>query len=350
MLSHDHTIGRGAWTGPGRRGLRTYQFPSRLLFFIILGFWLSGFAYSAAGLPDYDSYQVIYQSLDLGWGPLFLALNYLGTWLHMDYSEFRQAILLLSLTGFCWALLVFLRNSRISNPVRINRKFFFNIGTILIGSVALPVFLLEFFVIRIRSGLSLAIVSLAFAISFNTRCKAKKSSTLAAIALLALAYGIHGFATATAAYLLFSPLLFAAIYFRKSSIVPGYFFRALALAAILAGSIIVVAVIGVAHEERGANLDSPLNSARLGALSALPVLIFVVNRVRRWGVDVIGHPRKTSPEVRQKGPELPSINGVCSCGSISPPSHIFLWLWSFSCPMKAVCSTTRVKRLSVYSR
>src|SRR5437870_10639488 len=92
-LKHESTPTRGA----GGMG------STLSLMLLTIGvFWLASLIFSAEGLPDYESYEQIYEIDALNFSlassePLFVAIIQAGKFFGLDYEQFRSATLLVSI-------------------------------------------------------------------------------------------------------------------------------------------------------------------------------------------------------------------------------------------------------------
>lgn len=256
-----------------------HRFPLQRVVLLSLLLWALSFVFSAEGLPDYDSYKRIYKLVTSGylfeWGPFFVYLNYIGKYFRLNYDQFRSAILFLSLTNFVAALFIFSRKLR-GAVLRCRKQcMFFTILVGLIFAFTFTVFFFEFFVIRIRSGLSLSMVFLAFSLFWPGKKKSSKLRFLVVVILLWLAFATHLWTASILVYFVFYPVALSLLYSKSSFARQGYFFGILSFYAVLIPAVLTVYVVLEMSFYRGAHLFSKLNVFRLIALSIIPLVIVV---------------------------------------------------------------------------
>jgi len=260
---------------PEKYWVRWFQLQRMFLLTLVLG--TLGFVFSAQGLPDYDSYKRIYNSVSgyyfFGWEPFFVYLNYLGKYFLLNYDEFRSAILFLSLTNFATALYIFSRKLRGTVLQCRKQSMFFTILVELIFAFAFTIFFFEFFIIRIRAGLSLSMVFLAFSLFWPGKSKASKPMFLVIAILLCLAFATHLWTASSLVYFIFYPFALSLLYSKGSFARQGYFFRILLFHAVLIPAVLAFYVVLKMSVYR--NRFSELNVFRLIALSVIPLIIAV---------------------------------------------------------------------------
>ena len=228
-----------------------------LIEFIFLFFLGIFFTFYPVINPDFDAYYSIYSTADLGgdWEIFFIYLNHFFREAGFSYDQFRLSILLFSLTGL-WLLFLKLKPA-------VKTKSFFSVYSIIM-TISLFVFVLEYFVIRIRAGLSIGI--LMWALYFFIDKKWYKQ--LVALFMLLLAYFTHQQTTSLLSVFIFFPLVFAM--YGKNSNLKRYAYL----------SILFLLTFGCfyylneAYVLRGEHLYSQLNSVRLFALTVIPLLIY----------------------------------------------------------------------------
>lgn len=269
-----------------------YSFPTRfhkngigasrvqLMLFVMGVFLIAAFNFSAKELPDYESYEGIYliaglnywlESKDLTFVSLVKFTQSLG----MDYDEFRTVVRLISAGVLSIAWLYIHRWVKTVNNAGggINLKVRPVTGIVLLA--ALMVFLVEMFLVRIRGGLALSLMCLAFASHITAK---RPLGNLAVTLVLAyVSYDTHANTAIVLGYFLFSPFIFDALLLgskeTQSSIIS---FRRGVLSYCVIVLISFVLIIGVSAMsiERGEHLASPLNAFRLFCLSVVPLIIF----------------------------------------------------------------------------
>lgn len=262
---------------PEKYGMRRLPILRVLLLTLVLG--TLGFVFSAQGLPDYDSYKRIYNSVSgyyfLGWEPFFVYLNYLGNYFLLNYDEFRSVILFLSLTNFAAALYIFSRKLRGTVLQCRKQSMFFTILVGLIFIFSFTIFFFEFFIIRIRAGLSLSMVFLAFSLFWPGKSKACKLRYLIIAILLCLAFATHLCTASSLVYFIFYPFALSLLYSKGSFARQGYFFRILLFYAVLIPAVLLIYMVVEMSVYRGNKLFSELNVFRLIAFSVIPLIIAV---------------------------------------------------------------------------
>jgi len=241
--------------------------------------WALSFAFSAEELPDYDSYNRMYELASsyyiFGGGPFFVYLNYLGEYFLLNYDKFRAVILFLSLTNFIAALYIFSRKLRGAVLRCRKQSMLFMLLVELIFAFAFTVFFLEFFIIRIRPGLSLSMVFLAFSLFWSGKKKSIKLRFPVAAILLGLAFATHLWTTSILVYFTFYPVALSLLYSKRSFDRQGHFLAIISFFAVLIPAILMVYVLLQMSVYRGAHLFSKLNVFRLIALSIIPMVIIL---------------------------------------------------------------------------
>lgn len=256
-----------------------HRFPLQRVVLLSFVLWALSFVFSAEEFPDYDSYKRIYESVAsyhlFGWGPFFVYLNYLGKYFLLDYDEFRSVILFLSLTNFVAALYIFSRKLRGAVLRCRKQSMFFAILAGLIFAFAFTVFFFEFFVVRIRAGLSLSMVLLAFSLFWPDKKKSSKLRFIVVAILLGLAFATHLWTASILVYFIFYPAALSLLYSKSSFARQGYLFGIISFFAVLTPAVLTVYVVLGMSIYRGAKLFSELNVFRLIALSSIPLVIVV---------------------------------------------------------------------------
>lgn len=210
--------------------------------------------------PDYDAYSAIYSNAELGgdWEVFFIYINHLFREAGFAYDQFRLLILLFSITG------LFLLLSRLK-PINETKRFFSIYS--LVMAIGLVVFVLEYFVIRIRAGLAIGMFMWALYF-FNRKSWYKE---LMALVMLVLSYFTHQFTTSMLMVFVFIPWVFT-IYGESSRLKNSVYM----------GLLIFIAVgclyyLNATYELRGDNLFSPLNPVRAFSLTIMPLAIYCVS-------------------------------------------------------------------------
>lgn len=210
--------------------------------------------------PDYEAYSVIYSTSELGgdWEIFYIYLNHLFREAGFSYDQFRLFILLFSITG------LFLLLSRLK-PIN-ETKGFLSIYS-LIMAVGLVVFVLEYFVIRIRAGLAIGMFMWALYF-FNRKSWYKE---LMALVMLVLAYFTHQFTTSMLMVFVFIPWIFT-IYGKPSKLKKSVYMGFLIF--VTSGCLYY---LNATYALRGDNLFSPLNPIRALSLTIIPLVIYFIS-------------------------------------------------------------------------
>lgn len=207
--------------------------------------------------PDYEAYSVIYSTADLGgdWEIFYLFLNHSFREAGFTYDQFRLLILLFSLSGLWLAL------SKLKPAIK--AKSFFSAYS-LIMAISLVVFVLEYFVIRIRAGLSIGILMWALYF-FNSK---KWHNQFIGLAMLTLSYLTHFLSASILSIFIFTPWLFA-VYVKNSKLKNNIY-----SAMLIFLSLACLYYLNDTYQQRGENLYSQLNPFRLLTLTFIPILIY----------------------------------------------------------------------------
>jgi hypothetical protein len=210
--------------------------------------------------PDYVAYSVIYSTADLGgdWEVFYIYLNHFFREAGFTYDQFRLFILLFSLTGL-WLLLL-----KLKPPLK--AKSFFSAYS-LIMVISLAVFVLEYFVIRIRAGLSIGILMWALYF-FNSKYSYKK---FIGLVMLMLAYFTHQLTVSVLSIFIFTPWLFA-VYGKNSKLKNIIYFAILFFL-----TFVCLYYLNDTYAQRGEKLFSQLNPIRLLSLSFIPIVIYFMS-------------------------------------------------------------------------
>lgn len=212
-------------------------------------------------LPDYESYERIFTDAVLGgdWEILFVALAYLFTHIGLSYSDFRDFILVTSSLSLLLTLRAIDRQrlgaARFANDVIFYHLFL---------TFVLLVFFLEYFVIRIRAGLAIGVISLAFYFFLS----GGRMGRLAAVVLVVLSFFVHQFTSIILAILVIFPIAWSSM--------PKFFLRKKSLFYLVSAFVACMVLFGIqtTFESRGENVFSSLNSVRFLAISVIPLIIY----------------------------------------------------------------------------
>ena len=192
------------------------------------------------------------------WEIFFIYLNHFFREAGFTYDQFRLFILLFSLSGLWLALAKF-------KPA-VKAKSFFSAYS-LIMAISLVVFVLEYFVIRIRAGLSIGI--LMWALYFFSSKELYKH--FIGLALLTLAYFTHQNTVSILSIFIFIPWLFA-LFGKNSKLKNSIYFTILFFLTI--GSLYF---LNDTYILRGEHLFSQLNPIRLLVLTVMPLMIYFIS-------------------------------------------------------------------------
>lgn len=252
-----------------RRGQRTAPVLWVLLSTMGL-FCAASFVAPVSGNPDYEPYQEIYEIGAENFAsdaPLFFAANQAAKLIGLDYDQFREATLLVSLVLLGAAVLRFGRRAGYATWGEISP----GLGVLplsLIAAVGLSIFLVEFLEVRIRAGLALSVVALAFSLYLSSRRPNSVVNLLAVSILLVGAYAVHASTALVLGYLLFAPAAYELVSSKLR-----HFSHAVWFGLVPAVSFCLVYFASLQSGERGEQLVSPLNAARLAAVSIVPLLL-----------------------------------------------------------------------------
>lgn len=250
--------------------------PSRV--FIMLAasactFWVLSQVITVEVLPDFSAYERIYESEAENFAAspterYFAAAVRWATAAGLSYMDFRHAVLVASVGLFLLAAYLvdnWASRNRARDLPELNIAFM----TLVLAPAAI-VFFFEFFLIRIRAGIAIALVSMAFALYFTGRRGGLAGALLPGL-LLMLSYGMHGFTTAVLGYLLFAPFIYHPLYRRVKLTGVGRADVTAITALITLVSVWIVLTVAGLSEARGEHMSSPLNTVRLMAVAALPL-------------------------------------------------------------------------------
>lgn len=254
------------------------------MLFIMGVFLIASFLLSAKELPDYESYEGIFLIGGLNYWLQFKDLTFVSLIkftqsLGMDYDEFRIVIRLISAGALSVAWLYINRWIRVVNAAEdgVNKNVHPVIAIVFL--LALMVFFVEMFVVRIRGGLALSLMCLAFA-SRMTAQRPNGIGTLAVTLTLAyFSYDTHANTAIVLGYFLFSPLIFEALLLRSKGTqlsIISFIRGLLSYSVIILISFALIVGVSTMSVERGDHLASPLNAFRLFCISIVPLIIFGV--------------------------------------------------------------------------
>lgn len=209
----------------------------------------------ATQLPDYDSYQRIYNeaSLEGAWEVAFVALCYFASLEGLDYDIFRWSI-------FIFDCSVSLAAFELIKKTSSNNNNKFSLLTILVIGFVFFSLILEFYEVRIRAGFafSLALLGAILLIKY-------KSYSLLSL-FVVLAANVH---LATVAFLVITlASIFLFVLAEKNG------FRKMANTFVYLGAFTLYIILLTSSESRGEELVSELNPARFFMLGVFPVIVF----------------------------------------------------------------------------
>lgn len=255
------------------RERRSAPASHKLLFFVLI---LLGFIFQITNhtreLPDYESYMYIYENSSLafisGWDPAFVGLAAICNALGISYDEFRGIVAAISIASLITAFTTIRKAYAIKPQGGIS-----NFPHLVFLIICTPIFYLEFFVVRIRGGISLSLSVLALSLFLSYAKTKKKSAILMAALFFALSYFCHAFTASVLILLLFIPATLSTLKIRPDSlkIKIGFFIAGIALITSLVQN----------NSGRGEHLFSELNFYRLFAISAIPLLLITIDKFQR---------------------------------------------------------------------
>jgi hypothetical protein len=216
-------------------------------------------------LPDYEIYSNIYRDSTLGgkWEILFVALNYYSKYIGLTYEIFRFLLYIFCL-GSLYFFLVQLskfRKSQKSNLITIFSFIFY--------LFVLSVFILEFFIIRIRAGLSIALIILGIGIALSSSKIIFR--TLVVLLAFVLAFFIHKSTTVILVFMIGMPALGVTLNRRT---IFGSQRQANILLVFLAAALLY-SLVFTQTQERSGQVVSLLNPVRFFAIGVVPFLLFL---------------------------------------------------------------------------
>lgn len=274
-------------------GRRASRLP---LILLTMGlFLIAGLIFSAENLPDYESYEQIYDIGGINFllvskELLFVAFIQFIKYLGLDYEQFRAVILLVSIGILSLSLFQvdrWLRAVNYKSDIAILKM---HPLMMIFTSAALLVFLLEFFQVRIRGGLSLSLIALSFSFYLTASRPNALRNIAVTFALFFLAYGIHASTALMLGYLLFAPILYGVFFSRLRRLQPAilsFVLRYVVYCIIVSASFFLVIMVSIQSEERGENVFSPLNGFRLFCISVVPLLLVIFSRFSKPNTGVV---------------------------------------------------------------
>lgn len=234
-------------------------------------FFLSKYSFS-----DYTSYEVIYEYANVylgwgrpdyeGWNRAFIVLLQLTSSWEISYTEFRLFVVALGIVYFV-------------NLVRKPPFYISNqraVFIIWIYFLLLPIFLLEFYVVRLRAGLSILLFFCGFVLEWPA-CRRRISvpGRLRQGICLAGSAALH-----EATFLVLVVFLAMPYAFMRYSPRRWRFRPAILFVGMLLIWLVVFYIVVAFSDMRGAHLFSQLNWFRFLALTFFPVAIFLLFDLR----------------------------------------------------------------------
>ena len=228
---------------------------------ILIAYFLS---IDQSKLPDYDAYEKIYNGILSGenWEIFFVFVNSAFQKNGFSYFTFRSFILILS-SIILWVTLARLPSTTINQSII---KRCANTALILF---VLAVFVFEYFIIRIRAGLAIALILISFTslISINNIFR-----WILAVLFILLAFHTHKSTTVILTIFVGMPYIAATL--KLSQKRKNILFNS---AAILAVSFLLY-TLNSEFGLRGEHLSSPLNPTRFVMLSIIPLLMLITTK------------------------------------------------------------------------
>jgi hypothetical protein len=145
----------------------------------------------------------------------------------------------------------------------------------LIFAFGFTIFFFEFFVIRIRAGLSLSMVFLAFSLFWPAKKKSSELKFIVIAILLGLAFATHLWTASILVYFVFYPAALSLLCTKSSFARQRYFLGIILLYAVLIPAVLTVYVVSEMSIYRGEHLFHKLNIFRLITLFGIPLVIIV---------------------------------------------------------------------------
>lgn len=260
------------------RPLRGSQLVRGATLFSLVAVLIGEFVYSPAALPDYESYQGIYNIGGENFattfnGVVFAKFVELSRATGLDYVAFRHLQRLVSIALLLWALI---RINRWAAVVRgqAGHPLLGSLGLSVLLGGAVYVFGLEFFQVRIRAGLSISLISCAFALLLTRRGSFPFWRVLLVGLLTLLAFGAHMFTGIILFYMLMLPMALSAFVRALRRHLAPWLMLGVSGALFLSAALAFLLYLTTnASDIRGADLTSPLNRVRLLAIGVIPVLL-----------------------------------------------------------------------------
>jgi len=274
--------------------LIAHTYPFKAILTLVILFLISSSYFSQNNLPDFEAYESIFSSVSdefsvTSWEPAFMMLSYFSREsLSLSYIEFRFVLLTFSLSCLLSGLYLIQRNSIQSRDFILKG---YTISKLLLDFIilsAILVFLFEFYMIRVRSGLAISLFVLSIPFFYGIRDQLGGVRFFLAILLWLLAFFVHKQTTIVLTYFFLFPIVFA-LYLVRSRVhrlwISSPVIKSIAFLFL---SILIIWVVAINSIDRGEHLYSSLNLVRLIALSAVPLSIalafWVNNRYQGFNI------------------------------------------------------------------
>ena len=230
--------------------------PSLATIFLILVIFFSWIDQS--GLPDYEAYQKIfdYSIFAEGWEIFFIFVNVFLKKIGLSYSGFRVFILIFSSVAL-WLVL-----SRLQSKKKVKLAPATVVNSFLMFFI-LAVFMLEYFVIKIRAGFAIGLFFCAIYCLLSPQILLRIFS----IIFLVLSFFTHQQTTAILIVFLVLPL--AASVYKGSLPRKSWGFFSLTVSSV----VYILYKVNSLYILRGEELFSPMNPVRVVMFSIVPLII-----------------------------------------------------------------------------
>lgn len=242
-----------------KRGIGKWQRQSTLIivFVIIIPFflWLD-----PSDLPDYDSYSRIYLTSFIGgdWEIFFTLVNFYFREIGRSYSDFRHFIFIFS------SLSLFLVLSRVET-LQYNKTILVSWINLVFLFVVVAVFMLEYFLIRIRAGFAIGLICFAI---YSLMSKRVYYGRIVAFLFISLAFFTHKSTTIILLVFILVPLariMLSGISRNKNIL--NFIISAFSI-------VLLFYMINSSYADRGEHVLSPLNPFRFVMVSIVPLVLY----------------------------------------------------------------------------
>lgn len=267
--------------------MSTLQTQKAWTYFIWIYFALAGiffFLLDARNLPDYEAYAGIFISPGYIKEPGFIFLNDLIRNVGFTYNQYRSLLLLFDLSAFYYLIRSVLVGdcSKRALPIILNA---------ILLSYFFSVFILEFFVIRLRAGLAIALFCLAIGVLI--RRSNTKTSYLVAVALIGISFSVH-LSTSVILFTIFCATLIpkVKIYYLKNM-----FGLKVLIFIFSVVTFFLIYLVLTQNQIRSGVVVSPLNPVRLIFLAIVPVVIYFYSLILESDSSLTGSNMDSWPEI-----------------------------------------------------